>query len=753
MFLLMAALCASIAGNWIGGGATAFETDFAVTGEVRSATLAISGLGYYEAYLDGRKIGDKVLDPSPTDYTRRVLFSRYPIELARGEHTLRIALGHGWYDMRSCDTWGFERAPWRDRPKTIAELEITYSEGRRQTVSTDETWYEVESPIIYDCIREGEVVDGRKSWRRTGRMATVVKGPSGKLEESKIPATRIVREFEPQKIYSTRKGDTVVVFPKTISGWVRLRMTGQGVGDVVTIRYDENLGEDGEPVESSQDDWAKAMKPGTRKIDCYFKKSGAGADVPGPYGMQMDRYIARGEPGEMFEPRFVYHGFRYAVIGGLRNPLRTEDVRACFVRTDFPETGRFASSSGALNELVEMARQSYLANFANGFPTDCPHREKLGWCNDSWVASEMAQLYFENTSGYLKWLQDIIDTQRADGQICAIAPTSGHFGYEWGSGPQCDAVLGMLPMNLWMYRGSRKAVELAYPALKLYLQRERTIESEPWLNADGLGDWNARQRDRTPSVEFVVSCLCLRLREIASEFGRILGDEQTSVDFREEAVRTRKAIREKFRKSDGLFDNGRQTAQAMAIMFGLCSDEAERREAAARLVEAVEAEGRHFDGGLMGSKYIYRALSEIGRGDLALAMILNPTEPSMMKWRGRNGTLWEDWNDGFSKCHVMLSDFSAWAMEYVAGLRKPLEPGCRRYLIDPCPLEGLDWAEGRTQTPFGRIASSWRMESNVFDLDVEIPPGTEAEVLLPDGVRRIVGPGAHSFSCNISQNK
>ena len=125
----------------------------------------------------------------------------------------------------------------------------------------------------------------------------------------------------------------------------------------------------------------------------------------------------------------------------------------------------------------------------------------------------------------------------------------------------------------------------------------------------------------------------------------------------------------------------------------------------------------------------------------------------MMKWRGRNGTLWEDWNDGFSKCHVMLSDFSAWAMEYVAGLRKPLEPGCRRYLIAPCPLEGLDWAEGRTQTPFGRIASSWRMESNVFDLDVEIPPGTEAEVLLPNGVRRIVGPGAHSFSCNISQNK
>ncbi len=179
----------------------------------------------------------------------------------------------------------------------------------------------------------------------------------------------------------------------------------------------------------------------------------------------MDRYVANGKENEVFEPRFVYHGFRYAVIEGLRGGLQASDIRACFVRTDFAESGAFASSSPILNELVEMARQSYLVNFTDGLPTDCPHREKLGWCNDAWIVSEMAQLYFDNVPAYLKWIRDIADTQLENGQLCAIAPTSGKFGYEWGAGPLCGSIIGILPHELWRFKGERKAVELAYPSL------------------------------------------------------------------------------------------------------------------------------------------------------------------------------------------------------------------------------------------------------------------------------------------------
>lgn len=734
---------ATIAGEWIGGGATAFEKDFAVADGVTSASLAVTGLGYYEAYLDGRKIGDRVLEPSPTDYNRRVLYARYPLELTPGRHTLRILLGHGWYDMRSQDTWRFDLSPWRDRPKTIAAMSIAYADGRTEVVGTDASWLVAEGPIVYDCIREGEVVDGRKTWRRTGARATVVRPPAGKLEESALPASKVVAEFAPQRIYRDSRGRTIVVFPKTIAGWVRLRMRGQQAGDVVSIRYDENLDENGDAARPSGGDRAVAAKAGHRKIDCFFVKSGADGDVPGPSAMQTDRYVANGRGEEVFEPRFVYHGFRYAVIEGLRRPLEVADVRARFVRTAFSESGTFACSSSVLNELVEMARQSYLVNFTNGFPTDCPHREKLGWCNDAWIVSEMAQLYFDNAPAYLKWLRDIVDTQRADGLVCAIAPTSGEFGYAWGAGPLCGSIIGAMPYEVWRFKGERKAVECAYPALVRYLAYEKSKETAPWVNEDGLGDWNANWdlRKHSPSVPFVVTCLCMRLREIAAEFAMVLGDRNAAERFRDEARQTRAALSGRFRRENGRWDNATQTAQALAYMYRLWDDEAERREVGQRLVDAVEAEGRHFQGGQVGTKYVFRALSEFGRGDLALAMILNPTKPTMVDWTGKNGTLWEDFADGFSKAHVMLADFAAWSMEYVAGLRKPLEPGCGKFLIEPQPVKGLDWAKATTKTPNGEYASGWRRTDRGVRYAGRVPEGCTAELRLPGTAPREIGAG------------
>jgi len=743
MLLTAMLALAAIAGEWIGGGATAFEKDFVVGEGVTSACLTVTGLGYYEVQLDGRKIGDRVLDPSPTDYNKRVLYSRYPVSLTPGAHTLRILLGHGWHDMRTHATWRFDLSPWRDRPKTVAALTVAYADGRKQVVSTDGSWSVVDGPIVYDCIREGEVVDGRKVWRRTGEKATVVKSPAGKLEESRVPASKVVATFAPQRIYRDSQGKTIVVFPKTIAGWVRLTLRGQQSGDVVSIRYDENLDVNGDAAKSSEGDWKSAQQPGRRKIDCFFVKSGAGKDVPGPTGMQTDRYVANGTGEEVFEPRFVYHGFRYAVIEGLRCPLKAEDIRACFVRTDFPESGTFECSSALLNELVEMARQSYLVNFTNGFPTDCPHREKLGWCNDAWIVSEMAQLYFDNAPAYLKWIQDIVDTQRADGLVCAIAPTCGQFGYKWGAGPLCGSIIGAMPHEVWRYKGERKAIELAYPALARYLAYEKTKEIAPWVNEDGLGDWNANGalRVHSPSVPFVVTCLCMRLREIASGFAAVLGDREAEERFRVEARKTRAALRERFRKEGGRYDNATQTAQAIALMYRLWDDEAEWREVGQRLVEAVEEKGRHFYGGQVGTKYVFRALSEIGRGDLALEMILNPTEPTMVNWAGKNGTLWEDFAAGFSKAHVMLADFAAWAMQYVAGLREPMEPGGGKFLVAPEPVKGLDWAKASTKTPKGTFAAGWRREGKAVRYSGEVPAGCKALLRLPGCEVREIGPG------------
>lgn len=754
--LFLATLMASVSwtAKWIGApedvADQAFERQFEVSRPVKSAVLHVTGLGFYEAYLNGRKIGDKVLDPSPTDYTRRIFYSTYPIDgLRKGTNTLRILLGHGWYDMRTHTAWVFDAAPWRSRPKALAQLEIDFEDGSHQVVSTDGDWDMVESPIAYDCIREGEVLDGRKTFgRRLGVKAAEVTPPKGTLESGdRYPAARKLDVVRPERVIELGNGRWLLSFPVTTSGWLRLVLRGLRSGDVVSIRYDENLGAEGNPAMPTEGNWKDAnYKVGARAIDCFFLKSGDESSSRRQAHMQVDRFISAGAAEEVFEPHFVYHGFRHVLVEGLRGQLTADDARAVTVQTDFAQTGSFACSDAVLTELVRMAMNSYRANFTDGIPTDCPHREKLGWTGDAWIASETGLAYFDVAVSYCKWYQDVLDTQRSDGSICAIAPTSG-WGYDHYSGPVFDAVIGMLPWNLWQFRGDRAIVDVAYPALVKYLAYEKSLEKSPGLVENGLGDWNALIMSHMPDKEYVISCLYLRLKEIAAEFAALKGLVDDGRAFRDSAEETRRALRSKYGRGNGVYANGGQTAQALAIEMGLCTAD-ERPAAVQQLVASVECTGCHVDFGLVGSKFVYRALSDVGRADLAYRMIVNPTEPSMTKWIGKNGTLWEDWGEGFSKCHVMLSDFASWAQQHVAGIRRPLEPGYRRVLVEPVPVTGLSWARGRVETPRGLIASAWTLAKGRFELNVTVPQGTTATVRLPDGTAKEVGPGEHVLACD-----
>jgi len=724
-----------------------FERRFKVRRGVQRATLHVTGLGFYEAFLNGKKIGGKVLDPAPTDYDKRVLYSTYLLDTSvlEGENALRIDLGHGWYDMRSIATWNFESAPWRDRPKAIARLELEYEDGGSEAVVTDESWSQVHSPTIFDCIREGEI-QGREICAIKFPLAAVeVAAPKGALQSAAIPGAVVAKEYAPERIFADGDGRWIATFPESIAGWARCDFRGLKEGDEVAIRYDENLASDGGKCEPVKVPMKWFWRSGERLIDMFFQATSSGRRLrKGGADMQVDHFVSSGREVEHFEPRFVWHGFRHVIFEGLRKEPRPEDVRACLVHTDFAETGSFSCSDAQLTELVRMTLNSYRANFTTGFPTDCPHREKLGWTGDAWIASELGQLYFENTAAYEKWLRDVIDTQREDGSLCCIVPTSG-WGYTWGNGPTFDAVVAMLPWNLWLFRGDRKALETAYPALVKYLAYEKSIETAPDLVSNGLDDWNARDSSHKPSAEYTISCVYLALREIASKAAEVLGFAEEARGFAAAAERTRAALRAKYYRGNGVYDNGGQTAQALAVVFGL-SQQSERDVVAERLVESFEKTGFHADYGLLGSKFVYRALSEVGRGDVAYKTIVNPTEPTMTKWIGKNGTLWEDWNHGQSKCHIMLGDFSAWAMEYIAGIRRPMEPGYAKVLIEPTLAGTLIWAKGATMTPRGRISSEWRLEGGKFELKVEIPPACEAMVRLPNGTERAVSSGSHAFT-------
>lgn len=344
---------------------------------------------------------------------------------------MRVLVGHGWYDMRSIATWNFDRAPWRDFPRMIARLDIVYEDGEKESIVSDGSWKHVNSPIKYDCFMEGEVYDGREE-TEMDLFAAEVDGPAGVLEARSLPGSKIIRELESQEINDCGDGTYVVKFPENIAGWIRLTLEGQMPGDVVVIRYDERVNPDMTPAESSMQNGltagASASGRETRQIDLLFHYTGSHRFCTVGAEMQTDRLICSGGI-EAYEPRFSFKGFHYVVLKGLRNPPKS--IIACVVHTDFKNISKFESSDETLNMLLTMADRSYKANFANGFPTDCPHREKNGWTGDASIASELAQYMFENTAGYEKYLQDICDTQIESGDLSCIAPSCG-WGFKWG---------------------------------------------------------------------------------------------------------------------------------------------------------------------------------------------------------------------------------------------------------------------------------------------------------------------------------
>jgi alpha-L-rhamnosidase len=726
----------------------AFEKKFAVSKPVASAFLHVTGVGFYEASLNGCKIGDKVLDPSPTCYDRRVLYSTYDLggALRPGENALRVLVGHGWYDVRSIAVWNFDVAPWRDFPRMIAQLEIKYADGTRETIVSDGSWRQVESPVGYDCIREGEVIgvhDPRQpDFAAREIRAVEVPAPKGRLVAENCPGAKVVREIAPKAVHALPGGTYVVEFPENFAGWVRVNVRGQKKGDVMTVRYDERIGAGFSPT-------------ARRRIDIHFRYTASQAVCAEGAGFQIDRFVSSGADAETYEPRFTYNGFQYVVLGGLRAAPRKEDVTGCVVQTDFPTTGTFSCSDETFNALMQMGDRAYRSNFADGYPTDCPHREKNGWTGDASIASELAQYCYENTAAYEKWLRDIMDTQLANGDICCIVPTSG-WGFNWGNGPAWDSALPVVAWNLWCYRGDRRAIDMVYPALRRYVEFT-TTRARGHLVRHGLGDWNHVNRRHVPSVGFTSSCYYRQAAAILSRMAAIKGLPDDAARYAALAENVKNAVNARYYRGGGVYDNGRQTAQAIPLAFGIVP-EGERAAVAAKLVESVEKEGCHVDVGLLGSKHVFRALSRVGRTDLAFRMLTNPTRPSPVEWMQKGGTaLWEDWGDGTSRNHIMFGDFMAWAYQYLGGIQLPEREGScaafpdvtstafKEVVIAPHFIRELGWAKARVDGPYGEIATSWRREGEDVALEVTVPPNCTAIVRLPGQAERRIGSGTHSF--------
>ena len=727
------------AGKWIaapGNESPAFEKTFSVPENVSSVVLTVAAPGFYEAYIDGRRLGDRVLDPSPTDFTKRVLTVSYDLVLSSGCHTIKFILGHGWYCQRSVATWDNHRDSWRAEPCLRADIVMTMQDGSVKTVGTDAAWRQVKSPLAYDDLREGEILDPGFVLPRPGltEFAVEVQGPKGALVPMTHPPARIVRTVPPKSVRRVREG-WIYDFGENIAGWTRMTFKGGKRGQIATIRYDERIQPNGEPavrvekksVPHHREDplWG----PEARAIDCYFFAAGSTNVLEGGV-CQQDRFVIPGPQPSVYEPRFTYHGFRYVWVRGVENP---PEAVACEVRTDFAVTGSFSCSDTDFCDLMTMVDRSYKSNFTDGVPTDCPHREKNGWTGDAQFASEFAQYAYDNTEAYIKWIRDLVDNQDAKGMIGGVVPSGGWGRGGKGQGCVWDSVLAIIPWNIYVYKGDDRGIRLVFPALRKYLDYIRTTLDKDGLVAHGIGDWIPV--DRYADARFCASAYRYGILQIASKIARDLGMKNLESQYAHEADAAKRTFNRIFYKGDGLYGEGLQTHQAVPITFGLVN-EADLARTAARLVDAVHASDDHMDFGVVGSKHVFRALAETGHADLAWKMLKQRTKPSFLVWRDSgSSTLWEDWETGFSRNHVMFGDFACWAYQYLAGIRLPAggsaavpDPavkGMREVVFDPKPVPGLDLVNASVMTPCGPLKCEWKRTDTGIEKKISTPKGVK----------------------------
>ena len=703
-----------------------FRKMFSIPGKkIVKARAYISGLGYYELFLNGKKVGDRVLAPALTRYDKRVKYVTYDITplLAQGDNVVGVMLGTGWYNKHVRSSWTFDKAPWRNEPTVLCQLEIETADGKKTVLSTDTSWKVGNGPIVFDGILNGERYDARKEipkWSTQDfndglwKNSVAVKGPAGILSAETMPPIRVIRTIQPKTITALPGNKFMVDFGQNMAGRIRLRIDGKA-GDEVIIKYGEKLKPDGT---LDQAELARFVRTGET---------------------QTDRYIASGHGPVTWSPTFTYYGFQYAEIEGYPGTLTKENVTSEVLHTDLKEAGSFSCSNELFNKLQHATRWAFLSNY-HGYPTDCPHREKIGWTGDAQLAAELGLYNFAMRPAYCKWIDDFCDEQQPDGQVSGIMPTSGWgytFGrdtsapaYKHGYGPQWESAFVSIPWYMFQYYGDTTLLKKYYESLKKYAAY-LTESSEGHLLYFGIDDHKPVKVVTEGPI--LASGFYYRVVRILEDMAHVLNNPTDEKYFSGLGDTIQKAFNEKYyHAADSTYGNGGQTSLSEALYFELTTPE-NRSKVIHKLIQHIEKEKRHFDAGVLGIKFITNVLMDEGYDAILYDMLNQKDFPSFGNWIEQGATtLWQEWDGSRSLNHIMFGSFSEFFYKGLAGINTdPQHPGFKHFYLTPQCLSGLDWVKASHQSPYGFITSEWTRQGKEIIYQFTIPPNSEATVEIP----------------------
>lgn len=699
-----------------------FRKVFTLPGDPVAAQLYCTGLGIGYFYLNGKPVAGDLFTAPVSAYHKTVWYCGYDVTgmLVNGDNVLAAELGNGFYNETFKTAWDFDKAPWRDIPKLIARLVVTMEDGSTWELVSDGSWKcREESPWLFNSLRSGEHYDARleePGWTELSfddrEWLPVCEDPCPPTGVLRLCECEPIREFEnyvPERIFR-REDAWVFCFPKNISGYVRVNAKSLHRGQKIVIRYAEDLNAAGE---LEYFNFYPHQYPETQYATMSF--------------------IANGED-VVWTPKFSYYGFRYVEVLGLEEEPPENLLQAVFVHQDLEVRGVFACSDAKLNRLYDMGIRASQSNMFYG-PTDCPTREKLGWCNDTQASMEQFLINFKSEKFWRKWFQDVLDAQREDGELPGIVPTSG-WGYEWGTGPISTGVLFELPWRVYQYTGDNSLIYMGKEAFLKHLAYIRTRANQKGFPDYGLCDWAGpwETNESSPVPRTCTNALlyirCLRITALSLE---AMGEDTQELKT-EEARVTDLFLREYF-TADGKMIYPYQTALSMCMVLEVYPD---KDVLSHQLVEVIHRDNCHINCGMLGIQYLYDALECIGRQDLAYAIVTAEGFPSYFSWIDQRDatTLCETWRYGESQNHHMYSNVLAWMMKTLGGIR-PESPGFADCVIKPYFPKALDWCQVCQNTVQGEISVAWERNKEGIQIKVFLPKGIRARLCAACGVTNL----------------
>ena len=711
-----------------------FRKTFTVNKKVRNARLYVSAAGYYEVFLNGKKVNNHLLDPGYTHFDKRVLYAAHNVTnlIDSKNNCISAVLGNGWYNIQSLAVWNFDQAGWRNRPRFLSELEIEYTDGSRQTIVSDNTWKSNIGAYRFNNLYSGEIFDAQleeKGWKEYAfddsgwKNAITTSTPTPVVETQLMPAIKITEELSPKSIQKFGNNIYVADFGSNSSGFCRLTVKAKK-GTKITLKYGEKLNAEGRLNQNF--------------INKYFQEEGPLVKrAPGSKPMvidpeeifQMDTYIVGGDDKpETFMPAFTYKGFQYVEIESSEPiTLTSKDITALFLHTDVEKVGSFECSNDMLNKIHQATMRAYKSNL-HSIPTDCPQREKNGWTADAYISIDLALLNFDGLLVYEKWMRDFIDNQNSEGKIAGIVPSAG-WGYIDWVGPTWDVAMFAIPDALYNYYGQTRAIEQIYPTLEKYLAYLQSREKDGMITF-GIGDW-VPAKTKTPT-EFTTMCSYFYDNNLMAKFAKLLGKDASK--YQQKANEIRAITNKKYFDPIKIqYVNDSQTSYAYPLYIGLALDE-HRVALAEKLNELIVKNNSYLDFGMLGSRYVPRVLSAYGYNQTVMNMLLKEDEPSWGSWIKKGLTTLPEWfqqneYDKASLNHVFLGDISAWMMNHLTGLRQPENVvGFQNIIIKPFYTKSLNSAKGEYISINGKIRSAWERKGNKITLMVSIPQNCKATV-------------------------